>query len=273
MSEEGREAATERHLRCLSAFVLRARRATEHSLAQDREQLARLYKGELNFSVNAATGTGELVVSLPPEEQLESAAARLRPLVLQGDDPFWGNAIKALNHFAKPAADPELLNAIGWLKEQWKQFDSHSRAVAAYAVSITAANGESAPMTPDNVLAWAYLYGDVIHHDAERLTETELFGVRERYRSAAWLVARMLVATGRTLELVTNMKTAGLLPLDDDLFTRPVVVTDPVIRLPATAFFAEAHTPAPGEGETPDGPWTKLTPETLQQLRQEREDG
>src|SRR4051812_5390387 len=66
----------------VEAFVVRARRIEAHSFAQDRDSLAGYEKHEIKMRIE---GPGEVTISveMPPEEQLESAAARIRPLILQ----------------------------------------------------------------------------------------------------------------------------------------------------------------------------------------------
>lgn len=61
---------------CLDLFVLRARRVQAHSLAADQDRIVRWAEHNMTITRHAS-GRTWLVQHLPPEELLESAAARL----------------------------------------------------------------------------------------------------------------------------------------------------------------------------------------------------
>ncbi|MEU9982098.1 hypothetical protein [Streptomyces sp. NPDC050856] len=65
----------------MEAFVLRARRVESHSLAADRTALTALAKAEIHISLKA-NGLVVFRQGLPPEEQVESAAACRQAAVL-----------------------------------------------------------------------------------------------------------------------------------------------------------------------------------------------
>jgi hypothetical protein len=83
----------EQHRERLGAFVVRARRVLASPLAQDDAQLARAHQVQ-------AIGRDErsyLRVWLPDERELESLAARARPLLLTGDIVYYANALASLS--------------------------------------------------------------------------------------------------------------------------------------------------------------------------------
>ena len=87
MSHEARKTAA---LRTLSRFVLRARLVQEHSLADDKKALEEHAAWKMTFRLIVNQVTGEKSVELKPApllptEQVESAAARVRPLFLKED--------------------------------------------------------------------------------------------------------------------------------------------------------------------------------------------
>jgi len=61
------------------AFVLRTRRVAEHSIARDETVLKPLRAGA--FKVRKVGDNLTMIVDLPPEEQMESLAARVRPVI------------------------------------------------------------------------------------------------------------------------------------------------------------------------------------------------
>jgi len=78
----------------LIAFILRARRVEEHSLARDRAALDLLARMQFKVQVTPSRGTATWIQEFPPEEQVESAAARVRPLILNDDPTHWGRPSK-----------------------------------------------------------------------------------------------------------------------------------------------------------------------------------
>jgi hypothetical protein len=149
----------------LEAFVLRARRIAAHSLAQDVDQLRRLAGAEFQFGFDGVSHFVEW--NLPPEEVMESAAARVRPLLLQGDDCCYTNALAALGYFLRD--DPERVRVREALRA-WQARVSEPRVstVEGYIVQIKDESTGEEGSLGDRQLAPAWIYGDVIHHDADR---------------------------------------------------------------------------------------------------------
>jgi hypothetical protein len=73
-----------RHRANLEQFVLRARRIEGHSLAVDWAALVSLATPAFKL-LSLEDGEVRLRQELPPEEVVESAAARVRPLLLETD--------------------------------------------------------------------------------------------------------------------------------------------------------------------------------------------
>lgn len=99
MSKEARTAAA---LRTISRFVLRARLVQEHSLAQDKLALEKYAAWTMTFNLIVNTKTGERSVEMKPApllptEQVESAAARVRPLFLKDDGVHYDKVLNALS--------------------------------------------------------------------------------------------------------------------------------------------------------------------------------
>lgn len=255
----------------LSAFVLRARRVEAHSMYQDPEMVQRV--GRVQFRVEKDADGVWLVQNLPPEEVVESAAARLRPLILQEEDAHHGKMINALKRFLRGVALPDVPGGpptdssifLSGLKAEWAEFDSNGRTAQAYSVqSRRASDDQTSEILADNVLAFAWIYGDVVHGDAERLRETEQHGVNERFRAAAPLVCRLMEMTVATLHAIEWLRLHGLLPLlPDVVFDREVVVANSTFRQKADVFMAPPGTEMPLELTSTDGP-PRLGPEWQQ---------
>lgn len=248
----------ERYLATLSAFVLRARRVEAHSLAADKKALHTLSQKQFTMQFKAGEEHGWLIQTLPPEEQLESAAARVRPLILQDDDVHYVKVLNALGYFAKDSPDDKLRAAIASIRSDWNRIQPKGKDILGSSTQIEDAEGNKSEFLSDTELGFAYIYGDVVHNDADRLAATKMHGVKERFKAAAPIVGFIMVLTIATLNLTRNMLTAELMELPEELFTEEVVVTETVFRNETLMWSAPVGTPSPqefgGEGESAHSP-------------------
>jgi len=227
------------HQTRLAAFVLRARRVKAHSLYQDFAALERV--GDVNLEIDVTNDGTWMTQALPPEEVVESAAARVRPLLLQNEDAYHQNTLKALKWMLRDVERKDVIALLGSLKREWSEFDPQGRETLAYAVQHGRIDEqEPTPAVADNVLAFAWIYGDVVHNDGERLAETAQHGVAERYRAAAPIVCRLIVQTVATLHFIEWLRAQDLITLPQEIFEQQVVVTDPVFREKVAVFVAPA---------------------------------
>ncbi|OZE81413.1 hypothetical protein CH298_27040 [Rhodococcoides fascians] len=261
-----------RYLDYLIAFVLRARRVKAHSMYRDLEMVQRV--GRVELRVEKDPGGVWLVQDLPPEEVVESAAARLRPLILQDEEAHHGKMLNALKRFLRGVTLPDVpggpptdsLAFLDGLKSEWSEFDPNGRTAQAYSVqSGRLSDGRTSDTLADNVLAFAWIYGDVVHGDAERLRETEQHGVKERFRAAAPLVCRLMEMTVSTLHVIEWLHHHGLLPmLPGAVFEQEVVVAETRFRQKTEVYMAPVGTAMPDslvsdEGFADPGPqWQRL---------------
>ncbi|MFH5211559.1 hypothetical protein [Antrihabitans spumae] len=224
---------------------------------QDYEELVRI--GNVHFTIEIEAEGTWVTQRLPPEEVVESAAARVRPLLLNDEDSYHQNALKALGWMLRDIDDDEVNRVLNGLKKGWSEFDSKGRTAQAYTVQRQSIDApEPTPSLADNVLAFAWIYGDVVHADRERIAETEQHGVRERYRAAAPLVCRLIVQTAATLHVIEWMMEKGLISLPCRIFEQDVVVVDPIFRDKAEVYMAAGGTEMP-----PPDLLAKLGPEWL----------
>lgn len=142
----------------LAAFVVRARRVAKHSLARDEVWMRRLSRRMLQL--DSVDGKVFLTETMPPEEQLESLAARVRPLILQGETAHYAKALNALGFFVKD--DPQLRGIVAALRASWKSTGEDPDSSGVF-VQMVDPDGTPSRMTGDRELAYAYIYGDVVH--------------------------------------------------------------------------------------------------------------
>jgi hypothetical protein len=231
----------------VEAFVLRARRVVAHSLAEDPETLLSLARGSMTLEYDRATGKQFLTRQMPEEEVLESAAARVRPILLASEPVHWGRTLKALSYLCRGKSDVSG-DAFSDLRDIWKRVQPAEGAARAYYVQVQKHSDLDATAATDNELGLAWFYGDVVHADVSRRLSGEAFGINERYRAAGMLVAIAMVSTKMTLNLILKLQAEGVLELSDSIFTEEVTVTDTEGRQEVEAFVGEPGTPLP------DGP-------------------
>lgn len=145
-----------RHSSNLSKFVLRARRVEAHSLNRDKDALAALAHMGITLHRHP-NGTDELVHVLPPEELVESAAARIRPVLLDGDPVHWGKTLAALGYFVQDDAD--LTAMVKVLRGDWRKLMPRDGSVRGYSL-ILAGSGlsEVSQTLPDSIMAVSWFF-------------------------------------------------------------------------------------------------------------------
>ena len=240
----------ERHLNALKSFVLRARRIRAHSLAQDAKLLMELQNPKMTIHFTPETGDMRVTMKVPPEEQVESAAARVRPLILNTEDTYHAKVMNALLYFAQKAGlSATGLESIREMKRQWAKTNPKGKSLGFYEVRVQK-NGEPETRISDNALAFSWIYGDVVHADTERREEGKAFGVEERYRAAVPVVVRLMMLAMVTLTITERLKADGMLPDLGGVFDEDVVVTETEIAVKTQVFVAEYDE----DGKIPEPP-------------------
>lgn len=229
----------ERHEQALTAFVLRARRVQAHSLARDLPALKKLQRSEVKITGRPDSDMLTFRYEYPPEEQVESAAARLRPLLLERDSTYFAKAINALLYFAREdGAEPTAIDALKELRKEWIGTASEKSPRLTYEVRIKHGEDPEQSMN-DRSLAFAWIYGDVVHADASRRDGADVFGIEERFHGAVPLVAQLMVLTISTVRAIERIHGTKLLPFLHDAFAEDVVVTRQVVEHEGRAWVAE----------------------------------
>lgn len=246
----------------IEAFVLRARRVCAHSLASDPDALVALIKPKWHVVVDESTGKSTVTRHLPPEESVESLAARVRPLILKRDPVHWGKVLNALGLLLRDRPDTtSAMEYLQWLRGQWGGINSGSDAVRAYSVQKGRVDGEGPTSDiSDNSLAFAWFYGDVVHADTARRDAARDFTVVDRFEAAVHVVARVAWLTHATLDFIKQLREQGALETDGWVFDEDVVVAVMEITREAKVFVAPVDTPQPGSlHEGLSGDWKLLT--------------
>ena len=229
----------ERHLNSLKSFVLRARRIRAHSLARDAKLLMELQNPKMTIHYTPETGDMRVTMKVPPEEQVESAAARVRPLILNNEDTYHAKVMNALLYFAQKAGlTGSSLESLREMKRQWAKTNPNGKNLGFYEVRVQK-NGEPETRISDNALAFSWIYGDVVHADTERREEGRAYGVEERYRAAVPIVVRLMMLAMVTLTITERLKADGILPDLGNVFDEEVIVTETELAVKTQVYVAE----------------------------------
>jgi hypothetical protein len=236
---------------------VRARRVEAHSLAADKDELHRLAIGNFDVTVDPESGEATLRRTFPAEEQVESAAARVRPFILEQDPIHHAKVTAALGAFTgvNDLARAEVAKAKRW----WKAIDPRSERVRGYALQRTTVEGVS-DYVSDNVLAFAWIYGDTVHADERSLVRAAPFDVDDRFHAAVPLVAGIMIRVLGMLRMVEQFIKADLVELPPEVFTIPVVSTERELVQQAVVLVAPPGTSPPGPGDELGPGWQPLRP-------------
>lgn len=249
----------ERHLQVLRAFVYRARRVEGHSIARDRKMLLAFSSG--TFTMEMTGGKVEIVQQLPREEQLESLAARVRPMLLQKEPTHNAKVTGALKAFA--GDNEEFKLALKDLRRLWHRIRPERKDLLAWSAQVKP--GPDAPVEEqtDLQLAYAWLYGDVVHGDQDRLADAKSFGRDERFRAAVLVFSNAALLTIATYNVLRTMRDQKLIEIDDSYFDELIEVIATEYRHEASVSLAPLGTVVPPLGEPWGTEWAQVDPASV----------
>lgn len=233
----------------LARFVLRARIVQDHSLAQDIRALEELTKVEFKLILPTGDMTGENVIKfadikVPHTEQIESAAARVRPVFLFSDGIFYADVLAFL--YEKIADDDDKKIILKLLRECQMADPDYPKS----GKGKRAGDGGSGFSNKD--LAGSWLYGSLLHDDEKRRTFSDATGIDSAYRAAVHSVSAMMLCVIKILHFITIFVCGGKLDLDPDLWTSDVTFKGTTLSFPGevSVYVAKVGTPIPQSFET-----------------------
>jgi hypothetical protein len=200
--------------------VLRARLVQEHSLAADRDILEKHAAWTMSFRLTQNRKTGERTVAmvpapLLPTEQVESAAARVRPVFLSSDGVHYDKVLNALGEAASSAG----------LKKTVEGLRAKFRAADPDYPDGRPTEPRSAPSMTNKQVAGARLYGHLLHEDELRRSYGAGTSAEQMLLYATKTVCSEMLATVEALHLIERLVADGPLEVAEALFTEPISVT------------------------------------------------
>ena len=233
----------------LARFVLRARIVQDHSLAQDIRALEELTKVEFKLILPTGDMAGENVIKfadikVPHTEQIESAAARVRPVFLFSDGIFYADVLAFL--YEKIADDDDKKIILKLLRECQMADPDYPKS----GKGKRAGDGGSGFSNKD--LAGSWLYGSLLHDDEKRRTFSDATGIDSAYRAAVHSASAMMLCVIKILHFITIFVCGGKLDLDPDLWTSDVTFKGTTLSFPGevSVYVAKVGTPIPQSFET-----------------------
>lgn len=247
----------------LDQFVRRARRVRAHSLFDDPAQLLSYARAESKVRFEVVDGKPTPVSFrwvLPPEEQLESLAARLRPFTLDNENVKLPKVLKSIKFLGEDSMAEQDVARLASLS---KAFVS---TMTGQAFSVEHEDqGKLSPRVTNVQLAEAWLYGDVVHNSVDRHPDAMGYSIKERFTGASALYCGVAVLIAETLHF--TLKYREVLGLAEESLSMPVTVAEVPERetQEMRLSVAEVGTTPPEPGMTPVGPdWRPFSTEDLE---------
>lgn len=226
----------------LARFVLRARIVQDHSLAQDIGELKELSTVKfniLNFNKGGGVDIAIDDIKVPYTEQIESAAARVRPVFLFSDGIFYADVLAFL--YEKIVDDNEKKKVLELLHEC-------QLADPDYPISGKGKRaGDRESVYSNKDLAGSWLYGSLLHDDENRRTFSDTTGIEHAYHAAVSSVPAMMLGVVKILHFIEPLVCDGKLNLDPELWKSDVTFKGTTLSFPGkvSVYVAEVGTPFP----------------------------
>lgn len=238
----------------LGRFVVRLRIVAAHSLAADRQRLVDLCEHSWTLKRTQDADGNDTVALEPipflPVEQVESAVARLRPLLLKQDGISYTQVLGALGENLTTDERKEL----ALYKSQFEEFDPDAKQGKPKAPHVV---GEAIPNTR---IGGAWLYGDLVHADTIRQSYTAQVSPEATFLEAQRMTCGLMLAALQTLDFLQLLHEQRRIAVSSDTFTRHVTVTSSSWAPEVSAVYsADEGTPLPTSFEQQLGEdWLRL---------------
>lgn len=213
----------------LARFVLRARIVQEHSLSQDIKILEKLTRVDYRLALRKNIVTGEEYlgfddINVPHTEQIESGAARVRPVFLLSDGIFYADVLAFLYEKITDANKRgEILALLHECQSADPDYPDSGRKKRAENEELGMSN---------KAMAGSWLYGSLIHDDENRRTFSDAVGIEHVYLAAVRTVARMMLSVIGILHFMEPLVCESKLDLDPNLWLEDVMFEGTILSFP-----------------------------------------
>lgn len=197
-----------------------------HSLVRDHLDLlngAATGRFHVNVVWNMESGesTHRFMRDLPPEEEFESLAVRLRPFVMRKESVYWASILDSVEKLLSKETLDELVD-IQSLRDYWAETVEGKKVAQAFYVLTD--KGQLS----DVELADLWLNSDSLHTQPIQSDVGKDMSLNHRYQAAAGVYSRIGACMEYTLFWVTYLAREGLIALDESVFTDQVIAESKV---------------------------------------------
>jgi len=190
----------------LDQFHDRAQRVLDCRIAQ-REDLATLGT-QIHVLLSVQQGRHQVTWEAAGEEEIESAAVRIRPLFLKDETVFHAKVMNALLHLTQQGPDSHR----ALLREGKKAWAGHK---GGYRWKMTSAIVDGPPlmgrMLSDREIARDFMYGDLVHADPDARARLKHVPMEDRLWAAASWITDAIKLTETTRRIIIDLIDAGAL--------------------------------------------------------------
>jgi hypothetical protein len=135
---------------------------------------------------------------------------------------YWAKVTDALGYFLRGQDVNDLTARMQHLRTSWQNYDKDTPSSLGFESRAGGKNGDLGELIDSKALAYAWLYGDLVHADDKTPDRVGLHDIDDRYRAGAILIVNVACCVLMTLNLVRAAQQRGFIALPDDVFTAPV---------------------------------------------------
>lgn len=188
----------------IDEFQYRAAMVLDLRIAK-REDLATIGT-QMQVLVASQQGRHRISMDYPPEDDIELAATRIRPLFNQDDPVYHGHVMKGIGYLAQAAPQPQR----DFIKLGRKAWAAHDRSTR-WSLAVSEGGHDFSKMRTDREIARDFIYADLVHADAEARARLRLIPRSERLLAATTWVTDAIKLTEVTRRLIIDLTDAGCL--------------------------------------------------------------
>ncbi|MDW5323700.1 hypothetical protein [Plantactinospora sp. KLBMP9567] len=109
------------------------------------------------------------------------------------------------------------------IREGWRPLDPGDRRTLGYESRTGLVTGALGKLVTDKELAYAWLYGDLVHADDRAEDRVHGHDIDARFQAGTFLMAHVAIQAIKTLNFLRHLQSEGYTGLEEDVFTERVI--------------------------------------------------
>lgn len=131
--------------------------------------------------------------------------------------------------------DDQLAVGLQHVRNHWLKLDPSTSDALGYESRAGQVGGQLGALVTDKALAYAWLYGDLVHADDDIPDRIGEHDIDARFQAGSLLIANAATGAVATLNIIRSLQERGMIDLPEDAFTRRVAATPrPTLKVTAT---------------------------------------